>query len=204
MSRRAILVVLAFSAAMVATPAFADPECFGDTCRMPDVSEPPLPVEAEPLAAEVSASPAAVRVPSSVQRLASPPTPVASVPPNVVPMMAAEPAMPIQPPAVRPVVVAERAKPRPAAPLRVEEPRVAEAAAVAEEPKKVARAAVARPYQPAPSYDAAQNGYVVGVPAVTGTVVVAAPTVIYGGHVGRPVYLFAPSAKIITVDSGED
>lgn len=206
MSRRAILVLLAVSAALIATPASADPECFGDTCRMPDFSEPPLPVEPEPLAAEVPAPSAAARVPSSVQRLTSPPAPVASAPVNVVPMMAAEPAVPIQPPAVRPVVVAESPKPRPAAPLRVEESRAAEAAAAAEEPKKPARVAVAsaRTYQPAPSHDAGPNGYVVGVPVVTGSVVVAAPTVIYGGQVGRPVYLFAPSAKIITIDSGED
>ncbi|MCX7310479.1 MAG: hypothetical protein NTV56_01860 [Alphaproteobacteria bacterium] len=195
MSRCAILVVLAVSAALIATPASADPECFGDTCRTPDVSEPPLSVEPEPLAAEVPAPPAAAQVPSSVQRLTSPPTPVASVTANVVPMMAAEAAVPIQPPAVRPVVVAESPKPRPAAPVRAEEPRaaevavVAQVATVAEEPKKPARVAVAsaRTYQPAPSYDAGQNGYVVGLPVVTGSVVVAAPT-----------------AKIITIDSGED
>lgn len=54
-----------------------------------------------------------------------------------------------------------------------------------------------------------EYGYVVGVPVGPGPVVVASPPFGYGGYgyygyggyaVGRPVYLFAPSAKIITLD----
>ena len=41
MSRRITLLVLAASAALIATPASADPECFGDSCQLPEVVEPP-------------------------------------------------------------------------------------------------------------------------------------------------------------------
>src|SRR5829696_2842227 len=41
MSRRITLLVLAASAALIATQASADPECFGETCRMPEMVEPP-------------------------------------------------------------------------------------------------------------------------------------------------------------------
>jgi hypothetical protein len=49
-----------------------------------------------------------------------------------------------------------------------------------------------------------RNGYVVGLPVTTGSVVVAPPAFVYGGYLGRPVYLFAPNAKIITLDRGQD
>ena len=52
-----------------------------------------------------------------------------------------------------------------------------------------------------------QNGYVVGLPVGTGPFVVAGAPFAYGGYYGygayefgRPVYLFAPNAKIITLD----
>src|SRR6185312_5312199 len=41
MSRRNLLVLLAASAALIVSPAAADPECFGDSCRLPSVVEPP-------------------------------------------------------------------------------------------------------------------------------------------------------------------
>jgi len=44
------------------------------------------------------------------------------------------------------------------------------------------------------------NGYVVGLPIPSEAAVVAAPGFIYGSYFGRPVYLFAPSAKIITLE----
>ena len=52
------------------------------------------------------------------------------------------------------------------------------------------------------------NGYVGGAPVAFAPVAVANPAYLYGGYgaygyaayVGRPVYLFAPNAKIITLD----
>ena len=41
MSRRITLLVLAASAALIATQASADPECFGDSCGLPESVEPP-------------------------------------------------------------------------------------------------------------------------------------------------------------------
>ena len=41
MSRRITLLVLAASAALIATQASADRECFGESCRLPEVVEPP-------------------------------------------------------------------------------------------------------------------------------------------------------------------
>ena len=41
MSRRITFLVLAASAALIATQASADPECFGESCRLPEVVEPP-------------------------------------------------------------------------------------------------------------------------------------------------------------------
>ena len=73
MSRRITLLVLAASATLIATQASADPECFGETCRMPEIVEPPA---AEPTPAapapilETSAAPAAGYVRSA--RLSSP------------------------------------------------------------------------------------------------------------------------------------
>ena len=42
MSRRITFFVLATSAALIATQATADPECFGDACHVPEVVEPPV------------------------------------------------------------------------------------------------------------------------------------------------------------------
>jgi hypothetical protein len=59
MSRRITLLVLAASTALIATQASADPECFGETCRMPEMVEPPAaePPEAhDAAAAEASAA----------------------------------------------------------------------------------------------------------------------------------------------------
>jgi hypothetical protein len=52
------------------------------------------------------------------------------------------------------------------------------------------------------------NGYVVGAPVAFAPMAVASPPYVYGGYgyygygayVGRPVYLFAPNAKIIKLD----
>jgi hypothetical protein len=41
MSRRATFFALAASAAVIATPAAADPECFGQPCHLPEAVEPP-------------------------------------------------------------------------------------------------------------------------------------------------------------------
>jgi hypothetical protein len=47
------------------------------------------------------------------------------------------------------------------------------------------------------------DGYVVGAPVAFAPMAVASPPYLYGGYgayVGRPVYLFAPNAKIIKLE----
>jgi hypothetical protein len=48
MSRRIAYWILAAAAVLTAAPAYADRECFEDSCRMPDVIEPPPPSAAQP------------------------------------------------------------------------------------------------------------------------------------------------------------
>jgi len=47
-------------------------------------------------------------------------------------------------------------------------------------------------------------GPLVGYPLAAGPVLLGAPTVIYSGYAVRPIYLVAPSAKIIHVDRDDD
>lgn len=47
-------------------------------------------------------------------------------------------------------------------------------------------------------------GPVVGYPFAAAPVLLGVPPVIYGGYAVRPVYLVAPSAKIIHVDRDDD
>lgn len=56
MSRRISLLVFAASAVLIASPAFADRECFENSCRLPGVVEP-APLPEQPAEAQAEAAP---------------------------------------------------------------------------------------------------------------------------------------------------
>src|SRR4051812_410478 len=80
MSRRITFFVLAASAALIASPASADRECFENSCRLPDAVEAPPPADPlpEPEARAEDAQPALVR-----PDIALTPAPVKTLPPVV-------------------------------------------------------------------------------------------------------------------------
>jgi hypothetical protein len=182
MSRRVTLSVLAAATALIATSASADPECFGESCRMPEIVEPPAgafqpPQMNEPAAAEASAAAAKVGTGPALPQVAA--EPVARPPVPAVPSLADQASQP--PLAPRPV----KALPRP---MRVEVVAAAGPSPEPEAPVSYIRAGrVASP----------DTGYIVGANATAaGAVVVVVPGAAYG-H-GR--YLLAPGAKIISID----
>jgi hypothetical protein len=59
-------------------------------------------------------------------------------------------------------------------------------------------------YQRAPIRIPGEPPAALGYPLSALPIVLASPTMIYGGYAVRPVYLVAPSAKIIRVDRGDD
>ena len=188
MSRRITLLVLAASAALIATQASADPECFGDTCRLPEVSEPPAAAVQPPDADETAvpeASAAALK-----------PTP-AKLLPQVVAEPAAEPVEPAARRPLRPVQTLADEASAPREPKRLA-PRTAKAAPLpdpepAPQPANYARSV--RVSSPDSSYVVSQN-------AAVGGIVVVVPGAHYAAH--RPgAYIIAPSAKIISID-GDD
>jgi hypothetical protein len=194
MSRRNLLVLLAASAALIVSPAAADPECFGDSCRLPSVVEPPPAPVQQPAPAFDSllerARNEAAPVPiddQAAQARAEAPRP-----------------QPLAPPSARPVVVEQAAR-RPAPAIirdfepsgrHTTEPRWSPASR-AEAPRRSGRV-TARVVQG--QIDA---GPLVGYPLTPAPLVAGVPPVFYGYAV-RPVYLVAPSAKIIHVDRGDD
>lgn len=182
MSRRIAFWVLAAAAVLTAAPAHADRECFENSCRMPDVIEPPpnapplpaLPDLDEPHKAEANAAPEAavaapakgpVRAPSAAGGI-FPQMIVDEAPrkPKPAPRRSAEPAPARAPsgrydgspvPAPAPVAAAApvEAPLPPQPPLR--QPRV--------RPKSVAAPVYAAPvYEQAPR---APRAAVIGVPA---------------------------------------
>jgi hypothetical protein len=183
MSRRITFFVLAASAALIATQAAADPECFGDSCRLPEVVEPPAQAAPEPVVEESVAPQASARAPAVVQKLA---------PSSVLPQLAAEPVA--HRPAAVPSGPVERLVIHPREPRQIE-PRQVESRN-AEEPRPASHGSN---YARAERVAQSEPGYVLGYPFTAGAVVVA-PTIIYGV---RPIYMFAPNAKIITVDSDD-
>jgi hypothetical protein len=186
MSRRNLLVLLAASAALTASPAAADPECFGGTCRLPQAVDPPVIVSPTPQAVP------AVRAPSEAPQAfaQSPRRPLPKLAPSSEPpLLAAEP----------PYRRSERVIARDFEPstMRVAEPPAAPASR--DDPR------------PGPAHHRVRvvqgqidPGPLVGYPVAAGPVLLGAPTVIYGGYAVRPVYLVAPSAKIIHVDRDDD
>src|SRR3954454_19280262 len=105
MSRRISFVLLAATAALIATQAAADPECFGDTCHLPAMAEPPAAPVAMPLAEDAAASEASAGAPETTP---AEPKPVAA---KALPQVIAAPQDEPQPMARRPL-------PRVVAPLQ--------------------------------------------------------------------------------------
>ena len=200
MSRRIAFLVLAALAALIATPASADPECFGESCRLPEVVEPPAEAVPPPDPGDAAAPEAAAPEASAAVEK---PAPVKALP-QVVTSQVAKPKV-----TAAPVV---RAPIPPMPPMR----SVADETSALREPVQLAPRSLKDAPEPAdvtnaPPADHARSvrvsspdpSYVVGhnTPAV-GAIVVVAPGHIYGS--GRaPVYMIAPSAKIISIDSDD-
>jgi hypothetical protein len=185
MSRRIIFFVLAASAALNATPASADPECFREGCRTPEVIEPPPPVQESPDAYD-AATPQARNAASNLAEKA--------LPALVVEAARREAVLPVQ-------YVADEASVPPLAPRPVKSlpasNRVPVAAALAPVPETNTAPAG---YVRGARVSSPDSGYVVGSDgAPIGGIVVIAPSAVYGS--GR--YLIAPSAKIISIDRDE-
>jgi hypothetical protein len=212
MSRRISFVLLAATAALIATQAAADPECFGDTCHLPAMAEPPaapaaMPLTEDPAAPEASAAApettpadakpvAAKALPQAVAAPQDEPQPLARRPlPRVVAPVQTVADVPSVPRATttphRLARIAPRPlKERPAPRLEISAP----APEIIAPPADYAR--TVRVSSPGPNY-------VVGYQTpVVGGIVMVTPQVVYGA--GRaPVYMFAPGAKIISID-GDD
>ena len=200
MSRRITFLVLAASAALIATQASADPECFGESCRLPEVVEPPAAAvqppdtddavapEASAVASEASAVAPKLAPAKALPQMAADPVVRAPVPP--IQNLADEASVP--PLAPRPVkaLPAPMRVPTAAAPMPV-------TAAPSADPRGEHGAGGLRPLGAVSSPDPA---YVVGYNAApVGGIVVVVPGAVYGS--GR--YLIAPSAKIISIDSDD-
>ena len=214
MSRRIIFAALAASAALIATQAIADRECFEDSCRVPEAAEPPVAAaavkseqpETEPQAAQAQAKAQAQAEPqSSAPQAAAQASEVPEpVPPGVTVTVIPEPAKPVVPPAaearadvklapasVLPKVVAEPAPPKVVAePAPRQTPPQAstraEEARVRREPVRVAPS-TAEARKPAP---AAAPG--AAPPAPARTVNVAVPAYVRAERPPQPAYV--PSA----------
>jgi hypothetical protein len=234
MSRRITVFVLAASAALIATPASADPECFGDPCHLPELVEPPAtavqPLDGDDAAAtEASAAgqlPPAQALPQVLTPQVVTPQAAATpqiLTPQVLTPQVATPQVVASPPVVGPRVVASPQvevapydPPQPLARRPLPSPRLADETNTPREPARLAPrhlkdappplretelppAAHPRSVHvtsPDPSYVVGYN-----TPPVGGVVVVVPGTSYATGR--HPVYMFAPSAKIISIDSGD-
>lgn len=226
MSRRITFLLLAASAALITTQAIADPECFGDSCQLPGAPEPPaaavqLPDSDEPAAPEAIA---AVQKSAPAQPLPR----VVTAPQDQPPQIALRPLPPKQsvveqvstgpePARIAPrnVKDASSASARltsasavPPAQGTVEEVRVAreparhaprylkdappERAVSAPRVSPAEHTGSVRVASPDPDYVVGHNAFPVGV------VVVVSPGALYAGR--PPVFMIAPSAKIISID----
>jgi hypothetical protein len=145
MSRRIIFAALAASAALIATQAIADRECFEDSCRVPEAAEPPAAAAAakseepvvEPQAAQAKAELQAAQAQAQAEPQPSAPQAAAQanevpepVPPGVTVTVIPEPARPAVPPAAEaradsrlaPASVLPKVVTEPAPPKLVAEP----------------------------------------------------------------------------------
>ena len=186
MSRRIAFCLLAASAALIATPAIADRECFEQPCHQQDAAEPaaePLASVASPADADVSP---ALDASAAVEKLAP-----AKALPQVVATPQPAPKLTISPPTQS--LADESLAPRePArlAPRYVSETRTPERV-ITPAPSSYVRAT--RVSSPDPTYTAS-----VHAPA-SAAIVVVVPGALY--TTGR--YMIAPSAKIISIDSDD-
>jgi hypothetical protein len=101
---------------------------------------------------------------------------------------------------------AEKTMPREAAPTLVEGARATDGQGTAYEMNGRTRRAYG-PYAPLDGdVDAYgdEYGYVVGFPFALAPYGFVGPGLFYGGYLGRPVYLFAPNAKVIRLDRGNN
>jgi hypothetical protein len=214
MSRRISLFVLAASAALIATQAAADPECFGDSCRLPEVVDPPVATIQPPEADEPAALEASAAVPKFVPAKTLPQMTADETssalpklaPSKAVSSMAVDPVMRIRSTPLPPASSGVEEASAPTEPARLA-PRYAKATpAPAPAPLPAAVPAIS----PAPANHARpvrvsspDPGYVLGynqVPAAG--IVVVVPGAYHAAGV-RPVYMIAPSAKIISIDTDD-
>jgi hypothetical protein len=217
MSRRIAILLLAASTALITTQAYADRECFENSCSLPGLAEPPPPPVPAPAAkppvednqasahgGEPSSVAAETKVthptPKPLEKVAERREPAPPVPPKyqrapiretVAPAPEYRPARPVQP--VRQAVVRERPAPVSApAPLPVTY-------------AKPARRPVMEQAYAANERASASGSLIVNVPAPYATEGVAAvrPYVFYNEVRAPRLYVLAPNAKIIAVD-GDD
>ncbi|MEA3027521.1 MAG: hypothetical protein QOF91_2806 [Alphaproteobacteria bacterium] len=226
MSRRITFFVLAASAALVATQAAADPECFGESCRLLEAAEPAASAVSPPDANDAAAPEANAAVPET--HAAAPKLAPAKAPPQIT----AEPAMGAPLPPIRSLAEgtsAPRAPVRPApakAPARMAADPVMRAPVPTMQSTADETSVPREPVRPAPRYlkdappapparvtnappaDYARSvrvsspdpDYVLGInSALVGGVVVVVP----GGFYTTGRYLIAPSAKIISIDTDD-
>jgi hypothetical protein len=188
MSRRNLVVLLAASAALTASAAVADPECFGNSCRLPVVVEPPAAARPAPQALPEFHAPS--EAPALQAFAQSPRRPLPKLAPSSEPpLLAAEP----------PYRRSERAMVRDFEPSNMGVAEPIAAPTYRDEPRRRPSHHRVRVVQ-----GQIDSGALVGYPVAAGPVLLGAPTVIYGGYAVRPVYLVAPSAKIIHVDRDDD
>jgi hypothetical protein len=185
MSRRITMLVLAASAALISTAASADPECFGETCRMPEVTEPPAAVLQSPDADDAPTPEANGAASTLLPGKALPQVAAGTVNRPVPPPQYLADEAGVPPLAPRPVksLPAPIRVPTAAAPTPIPETNTAPAGYVRS----------ARVTSPDSTYVVGYNA------ALAGGIVVVAPGALYGS--GR--YLIAPSAKIISIDSDD-
>jgi hypothetical protein len=197
MSRRIVMFALAATATLITTQAYADRECFENSCRLPAVVEPP-----PPPVATVEESPAQ----ASGNRFDPVQEPVARRPVAKVvrtiekqPVRTVENKAPRQPVHSAPV----DAKPQPSSvssPITVAEETHPAPPSIA---KPARSPAIERSY--ASERSTASGALILNIPASYGAEGVAAvqPYAIYNsGHAPR-LYVLAPNAKIITIDGND-
>lgn len=195
MSRRITVFVLAATASLIATQAHADRECFENSCRLPEVVEPPPPAAPASVAAEDSQASANRAVHELSAEAADQPP---AKPARRIEKVAA-PREPIRPapsyPKVNPIPVRETSPVREATPQRQLLP----------EPASYPRPARVPPMERA--YANQRSGArIIEVPApVYGSEGVGAvrPFGLYTDSLSPRLYVLAPNAKIITIDDGD-
>jgi hypothetical protein len=186
MSRRITVFVLVTAAALTATPARADRECFENSCGLPGVIDPPPApaaadghASADRAAHELAVEPMAQRV----QKSARPD----DMPGRLAPAFAKA----AQPPTRQPAPLREAASPPEPAPKLVYEAR----------PRRVAP-----PARTHAARDTGSGALIINVPPTTyATEGIAAvrPYVFYTEPHAPRLYVLAPNAKIIWVDDGD-